>query len=72
MSELIGVVREEEQLRLTVDARQCRRLPRTPAAGVSPPHMHPSVIVLPMRAEVAAALSEARRLGKRFYLVTRD
>jgi hypothetical protein len=70
--ELIGVVHEAQPERLTVEAREITRWPRRATVDAPRHGQSPAVILLPMRAEVAAALVEARRLGKRFYLVTRD
>jgi hypothetical protein len=66
----LGVVHEERP-HLVVDAGQCERWPRRP---VRMEHISPAaaVVLLPMRADTAAALVEARALGKRFYLVRRD
>jgi hypothetical protein len=68
----IGVVRDARPAPLRVDARQFARWPRAPHHAAAPAASAPSVILLPIRAEIAAALVEAQRLGKRFYLVTRD
>jgi len=68
MSQLFGVVQSAQLRRLVVDAAQCERWPRP--APVAAPSTQTGA--LPLRAETASALADARRLGRRYWLVTRD
>lgn len=69
--ETLGVVHDERE-HLVVDAGQCERWPRPRPVRMEHVTLAPAVVVLPMRADTAAALVEARALGKRYYLVRRD
>jgi hypothetical protein len=69
--EPLGVVHDESP-RLVVDAGQCERWPRRSPVRMEHTAPAAAVVVVPMRADTAAALVEARALGKRYYLVRRD